>query len=143
VMAVTAIANLSKEVVDQTAYKLAERRYHFEDEELVERLIAVFGKPKVEKSVEIVGASNKLWTFSAAVQLRDHQTVFDLVKPLWQSVYPAAVKFRDISDLTDGPNRVAVLSDRRGTEQTDVNLLSRSAHIIEFAAKDDTYRRAA
>ena len=141
--AVIAIANASKLATDQTSFKLATKPYQFDDEQLVERLDSIFGTAHVQRRAEFVGASNKIWTFSAAVETEGRQTVFDLVKPTWQSLYPAVVKFTDLSDLPGAPKRVAVLADRVRTGPFDVNLLSRSAQIIEFGANDETYRRAA
>jgi hypothetical protein len=143
VIAAIAIANASKQAIDQTAAKLGDRSYNFDDNQLVDRLIAIFGEPKVHRKPDLLGASNRSWRFAAAVDAQGHQTVFDLVKPSFQSIMPAVAKFRDVSDLPDAPQRVAVLSDRKAFDAADYNLLSRSAKIIEFAAQDDTYRRAA
>jgi hypothetical protein len=143
VIAVIAIANASKQAIDQTAVRLGDQNYKFDDSELIDRLVAIFGEPKVRAKPELLGASNRSWRFAATVDAQGHQTVFDLVKPSFQSIMPAVAKFRDISDLTDAPQRVAVLSDRKAFDDADYNLLSRSAKIIDFAAQDDTYRRAA
>jgi hypothetical protein len=143
VVAVIALANASKQACDHAAFKLASRPYQFDDTELVERLTAIFGAPKVHQKAEFAGASNKIWKFAAAVEADGRQTVFDLVKPSWQSLYPAVVKFTDLSDLPSSPRRVAVLADRTHTTALDLNLLGRSAQIIDFSARDETYRRAA
>lgn len=143
VVAVIAVANASKQAADHTANNLAAKPYQFDDLQLIERLNSIFGAPQVHRKAEFLGASNKVWTFSAAVEIDGKQAVFDLVKPTWQSLYPAVVKFTDLSDLPDAPKRIAVLSDRTRTAPLDVNLLARSAQIIEFAARDETYRRAA
>jgi hypothetical protein len=142
-VAVVAIANLSKEVADRVAYRMSEKHYRFDDVQLVERLVSIFGALKVHRGAELLGASNKRWSFTASVEADGHQTIFDLVKPVWQSLLPTVAKFRDISDLPDSPPRVAVLADGGLVEQTDLNLLSRSARVIDFTARDETYRRAA
>lgn len=143
VIAVIAIANASKQALDQTALKIGDQDYRFDDDELIDRLVSIFGEPKVQRKPELLGASNRCWRFAASVDAQGHKTVFDLVKPSFQSIMPAVAKFRDISDLNDAPQRVAVLSDRKAFDAADYNLLSRSAKIIDFVAKDDIYRRAA
>jgi hypothetical protein len=141
--AVTLIANLSKEAADQTAQRLSENRYSFGEEQLVQRLASVFGINAVSTSVNLIGASTHRWQFHAAVLSDDHLTVFDLVKPSPQSIYPAVAKFSDIAELADGPQRVVVLADKEKTDLANINLLSRSAKIISLLATDTIYRSAA
>jgi hypothetical protein len=143
VTAVTVVANISKEAASQTAFRLAEKNYRFDDLQLVERLEKIFGKPRVLGKPELLGASNRRWTFSASVEHEGHRTVFDLVKPTWQSLLPSVAKFADISDLVDAPRRVAVLADKKHTNPADINLLSRAARVIDFSARDEAYQRAA
>lgn len=143
VTAVTIVANASKEAVDQTAYKVAERKNREEEEVLVARLNSIFGSKFVLPKYKLVGASNHEWDFNAAVVRDDHRSIFELVSPAAVSIYSTVTRFTDIADLKEHPDLVAVLSDRLKTNSSNINLLCRSANVIDLKADDETYRQAA
>ena len=143
--AVTIVSNISKAVVERTAFALEERRIVLSRDVFEERLAAAFGAKAIEHQVPILGASGKEWEIDAAVTEGGRvQKLFEFVTPRSASIAAAVMKFTDIRAAENAPNSVAVLSDRAKTEPALVSLLSRVAGAaIDAAATPKTYRDAA
>lgn len=141
--AVTAVANCSCEATTIVAYKLAENKNDDYLERLYDKLDHVFGRDRVERDVELAGASSTKWQVAAEVHgPTDHSYLFDFVSPHPNSIAAAVTKFGDIAELHNAPDRVAVVQDQKklGTRLT---VLARTANVIELDAPDGVYQKVA
>ena len=143
--AVTIISNISKQVVERTAFAMEERRIALSRDVFEERLSTAFGAKAIEHQVPIIGASGKEWHVDVGVTRAGRiEKVFEFVSPRPASIAAAVMKFSDIRAADDAPRSVAVLSDRVKTEPALVTLLSRVAGAaIDAAAGAEVYRAAA
>jgi hypothetical protein len=141
VAAVAAVANAAKNAVENTATQLASVEHADYRAHLWDKLEKAYGPQALTKKHKFRGSSD-VWEFDAAIQLRDHIALFELVAPNANAVNSAVTKFLDIRDLgAAAPNRVAVLTDMKSTPHLPV--LGRTARLIAVDASDDDYRRAA
>lgn len=141
VTAVIAVSNASKHAVEQTAYRLSDRRLNVEQNRLWARLDRLFGQKIVAREVTVRGAS-EAWTFDALVTGPHHMAAFDIVKPHGNSVTSAVAKFLDLKELGEkNYARVAVLTDK--PETPHLLLLGRTAKIINASDDDSLYEMAA
>ncbi len=141
--AVTAVANCSCEAATVVAYKLAENKNDDYLDRLYDKLDHVFGRDRVQKDVELAGASSTKWHLAAEVHGSSNRSyLFDFVSPHPNSIAAAVTKFGDIAELDDAPDRVAVVQDQKklGTRLT---VLARTASVIELDAPDATYQKIA
>lgn len=139
---VSAVANCSQRAVIETALIHEARKLDVDRNLLIERLQAAFGQKRVEKDVEIRGASTIKWDVTARVATSDSVVMlFDYAKPHKNSVSNTVAKFHDIARLSVPPRRIVTIRD---TVLMDcfVGLLSQSAHVIELAATPDEALRA-
>lgn len=141
VVAAIAVANASKEAVDQTAERLSEHRAADQRDKLWSRLEAAFPGAFVMREAAFQGASSS-WRFDAIIESGSHRSIFDLVSPHPASVHAAVSKFLDVKDLGfSAPNRVAVTLD--GEHTPHLPLLGRTAKIIQLSSAVDTFKAAA
>lgn len=139
---ITIVANCSHEAVAQSAFKLARKRDKAEEEQLYHRLVDVFGKPYVERNVEMRGASNHAWAVASLVRIHGHLAVFDSVVAYHSSVVNVATKMHDLARLEDPPARIAVTKDIKKLGDL-VGVVSQAANLIEFRSESSTYRKYA
>jgi hypothetical protein len=138
--AVIAVANCSKEAVDQTALKLADKKSTVARSVLFDRLADAFQAERVSFDVELVGASNHKWHVDATVVDNSRLTVFDFVKPHANSVYSAYAKFNDLNKLSSAPSNVAVVNSRKAMGD-NLRLLSQTSSVIEESANLESIRK--
>ena len=107
---------------------------------LVDRLIDVYGKSRVERDVEMVGMSGHVWPVAGRVQ--DGRIVaFDIATPFHSSVFSAHTKFSDLKLLGDSaPKGVVAVESRSDFKPDYITLLKQSASVIEISAANDNYR---
>jgi len=143
--AVIAIANVSKQAVERTAFAVAERRIAISRDVFEQRLVAAFGTSSIAHNISIIGASGKEWDVDVGITCDSHvERLFEFVTPRPASVAAAVMKFTDIRAIERAPRTAAVLSDRSHTEPPLVLLLSRVAGAaIDAAAAPEVYQRAA
>ena len=141
ISAVVAIANAAKTAVENTAVHLASIEHADYQAYLWDKLEKVYGAKTITKKHKIKGSSD-LWEFDAAVQLKEHLAVFELVVPNANAVNSAVTKFLDVRDLGESaPRRIAVLTNIKTTPHLPV--LGRTARIIPYDASDAEFREAA
>lgn len=138
--AIATIANSSQEAVSVTYLKLAEKKHRDDNEVLYDRLTHIFTPRFVAKDVPLLGASNTEWRVSSLVTVDNRRVAFEAVSKHPNSVVYAATKFGDLARLDDAPGRVAVVSKKQALG-TYLGVLSHSAKVIEYNAKDPVFER--
>jgi hypothetical protein len=140
--AVVAVANASAEAVRRTAMKVEEIRYATSRALFDERIEATFRGQTIIRQPEILGASGKLWEFSAGIEHHGNVIyLLDLVRPRPPAVYATITKFTDVRPVADRKG-AAVLADVDRTDPHLVSLLSRVVGIaLPASAPMDTWRR--
>lgn len=139
--AIVTVANCSQQAAALTAYKLAERKFSDDTDELYQRLVRVFPQRKVAKDVEIVGQSNTRWHVATLVT-GPRAVIFEPVSKHHSSVFAATTKFHDIAQAEEAPERVAVVR-RKEDFKTYLAVLSQAANVIERDVPDETIQRLA
>ena len=143
--AVITIYNVSKQVVERTAFTIEERRVAISRDVFEQRLVAAFGTGAISHNIPIIGASGKEWEVDVGITSDSRiERLFEFVTPRSTSIAAAVMKFTDIRAAENAPRTAAVLSDRSRTEATLVSLLSRVAGAaIDAADTPEVYQRAA
>ena len=130
----------------QLAHRLYERMVQRTEAEiagqLYDKLVHVFGSPKVVAEATVTGASSHKWRVSALVKLDGRDMAFQAVSNHHSSVYSSATMFHDLALLDRRPLAVAVVRNRREMGEY-VGILSQAANVIEADVPDDTIRRLA
>lgn len=135
---VGAIANCSQRAVVETALKHEARKVDTDRAVLLDRLQSAFGRPRVEKDVEVRGASSVEWEVTARVNSPDNVVaLFDYARPHKNSVTSVAVKFHDIARLERPPRRIVTVRDQVEMGSL-IGLLSQAASVVELASASDT-----
>lgn len=133
---VSAVANLSQRAVIETAVKHDMRKAELERATLLTRLDGAFGRRKVERDVEVRGASMIEWTVTARVASSNVVTLFDYARPHKNSVTSTVAKFHDIARIEVPPRRIVTIHG--SPEMTPfVGLLSQSANVIDLERTPD------
>jgi hypothetical protein len=140
---VGAVGNCSQRAVIETVITHEARKVDTDRTMLLERLEAVFGRPRVEKDVTIQGASTVEWEVTARVARDNVISIFDYARPHKNSVSSTVAKFHDIARLQIPPRRIVTVRDYAGMGNF-VGLLSQAADVIELEkTPDDILRRLA
>lgn len=116
----------SRRSVELTAEKLAEERDNSNKDRMHSLLRAAF-KDKAAFEVEFTGRSTKHWRFDAIVRDASHWVLFDMVTAHHVSINSSIVKFQDVMRLEDGPDSVAILTNKKAMDSADISLLSNAA----------------
>jgi hypothetical protein len=141
--AVAVVANCSLKAVGLAVTKLAQRRHEADDAFLYDKLIHIFGRPRVQKHADIVGSSNRGWRVSAIVHSDGRRAVFEMVRPAPASIYRHVAMFHDIARLDPPPARIAVVESFQRMGPDNLGLLGQAAHVIEQEAPDERFLAAA
>jgi hypothetical protein len=140
--AVIAVANGAKTAVENTAVHLATTEHADYRAYLWDRLQGAYGDAFSRAPVTYKGASAENWEFDAAVTVKGHLALFQVVTPNANSVNSAVTKFLDVGDLGENaPKRVSVVTNKDRTPRLLV--LGRTSRILSADATDEQYRLAA
>lgn len=108
---------------------------------LIDRLVQVFGRQKVEKGVTVLGESGHSWTVTGRVNLLGGM-LFDTATPAISSIVSAHTKFRDIQLVHGGAKGgVIALASPTKFAADYMSILKQSAEVIGIDDPEDTYRR--
>jgi hypothetical protein len=140
--AIKAVASASQEVAHKFANRVHRRQLADIKQVLVHRLERHFGKTAVDRDIEFQGASTTPWQIDARVSQGENIALFETVTPWFPSVASTLAKFGDIRLLDNAPSRNAVLSQREGFGSW-LTALSQNGNVIQAAADDSVYQRAA
>lgn len=137
------IADASRRAVQLVAERHADRLDRRLKIGLADRLKAVFGERQVDARPQFSGASAHAWPFDAAARIGERIVLFAAVTPSAVSVSSAYLKLDDVRRLPDAPRTVAVLTRPAAFREDQRLILGRTAKIVDAAASDDVFRRAA
>jgi len=130
----------------QLAHRLYERVVQRTEAEisgqLYDKLVHVFGSPRVVADATISGASSHKWRVSALVRLDGRDMAFEAVSNHHSSVYSSATMFHDIALLDRRPLAVAVVRNRSEMGEY-IGILAQAANVIEANAPEETIRKLA
>lgn len=140
--AIKAIAACSQEVAQRFAYRIFQRQRADIGGIVYDKLKRLYGEPALAKDFDFLGASQSHWRIDVAVQVDSQYALFDTVTPWAQSVAFTLAKFGDIRLLDNPPPRTAVLAAKTGYGSW-MTALAQNGSILQAAANDDAYRRAA
>ncbi len=138
--AVITVANASKECMDLTTLRLAEKRYNDAKARLYDRLERVFKRPNIERNVTIIGGSSREWEVAAVVHFGRHSTVFEPVNNKAVSIYRTVTAFHDIVRAPGHPQCVAVVRDKNELGDS-LGLLSQAGKVVNEDVSDASLRR--
>lgn len=140
--AIKAIAACSQEVAQRFAYRIFQRQKADVGELVYDKLKHLYGEPALAKDYDFLGASQSHWRIDVAVRVDGQVALFDTVTPWAQSVAFTLAKFGDIRLLENAPPRTAVLAAKTGYGSW-MTALAQTGSILQAAANDDAYRKAA
>ncbi len=140
--AITTVANCSLEAVTLAAFKLAEKARTDASDRLIQRLETVFGQQRVVRDKKIVGASNHEWQFAASVNYQGQENIFEYATRNPTSIASVTMKMGDVALLENAPRRIVVVHSKEELG-TYLNVLSRTAHVIDENLEVDQIRKIA
>jgi hypothetical protein len=141
-VAIITMANLVKEVVDETIERSIGAKASEMDQMLWQKLGDAFGGTVVQRRVQLAGESHMTHQFTAAVQSEQGLVVFDNFSAQGNSINSVYVKMADLGRTDTPPKRFAVTSNcsQLGSR---LNLISTVAQVMEISADSSAFRRMA
>ena len=136
--AIVAIANLVKEVVDETLEKSFAEKTRAMAEVFHEKVERAFPKASRDYHATVIGQSSTPYTVDALVTVDGRRLAFDLFTKDGNSVNSAFVALSDIARLEDGPRPVGVTSSLKAIGPK-LNLINSVATVIEVGASEEAY----
>lgn len=136
------IASASARMAHKIMAKVGNRGEAEISDHLYERLKVVFGAPRVERAIKIVGPSTKEWEADAIVHLDGRQAVFQAVPNHHASIYSTSAMFHDLALKEHPPVTISVVRNKSELGAF-LGILSQAGHVIEEGQADQTYERAA
>lgn len=137
--AIRIVSSASCKAAMMVENSINEQRERNDRDLMIDKMIEYFGKDKVERDIEIKGASQHPWHFLGRVR-GDHPLVFDCVTPYAASISAAHTKFDDISRIPDRPNRAVGLHDPAAFKEPQIRLLQRVAPTIPINSSRAEYQ---
>ena len=141
--AVKVVAAASQRAAILTEAHISEQAKRNDKEILVQKLVSVFGRAKVDEEVDIVGASGHTWQIAGVV--RDSRVIaFDCATPAAPSIYSTHAKFADIRRLEDNTGGVITVPQMQAFKSDYLSLLRQVANdVIEIDAPNASYEKIA
>ena len=140
--AIKAVSPCSQEDAIKIPPRLFQRQRADVGDLVFSKLERLYGERAVTKDYDFLGASQSHWHIDVAVVQDEQVALFDTVTPWAQSVAFTLAKFGDIRLLDSPPSRTAVLAAKSGYGSW-MTALAQNGSILEAAANDDAYKRAA
>ena len=134
--AIIAMANLVKEVVDETIERSVKQKANLIDLELWEKLGVAFSGFTIEKKAHLIGESTASYEFTAVVQLERATVAFDTFSAQGGSVNSVYVKMSDISRRETGPKGIAITRSIADVGPK-LNLITSVARVAEIQISTD------
>jgi hypothetical protein len=134
--AIVAMANLMKEVVDETVLRSIEQTAQPIDLELWDKLDRAFEGFRVERKAHLAGESTAKHEFSAIVQMERSLIAFDTFTRQGNSINSVYVKMSDIARVDTPPKGIAVTT-RRSEVGPKLHLITSVAQVIEISIEKD------
>lgn len=140
--AIVAMANLMKEVVDETIHRSINQKARQIDLELWDKLERTFGGQAVERRAHLLGESTASHEFSAVLKTDRGLIAFDAFSAQGNSVNSVYVKMADIGRCEAPPKGIAV-TKRMSDIGPKLNLINSVAQVIEIGIEQDDLQRLA
>lgn len=140
--ALVAIANLSREVLDETAERLAKAKKRALRDELFNHLDLAFPTAKIAHDATVHGNSTASYNVAAIVKNDGRETIFDVFTRDAISIAAEFTKLSDLYRLDNAPRLVAVTREPEKVGPK-LQLIASVAPIISVDVELDLYRRLA
>jgi hypothetical protein len=140
--AIISMANLVKEVVDETIEHSLQAKHNNEIDQLFERLDAAFPKAHIEKRAQLSGSSTAVHEFAALVETSNGLLAFDVFNKSGPSLNAAFTKLSDVYRLENGPKPVGVTTNLAEVGPK-LSLITSVASVIEVGFSIERYTRLA
>jgi hypothetical protein len=141
-VAIITMANLVKEVVDETVARSIGAKANEMDHLLWEKLGEAFGGKLVQRRALLIGESNMTHQVTAAVQSEQGLVVFDNFSAQGNSINSVYVKMADLGRIEVPPKRFAVTTNRSELG-SKLNLITAVAQVMEISVNSDSFRKMA
>lgn len=138
--AIIAMANLMKEVVDETIQRSINQKAPQIDHALWDKLETTFRGFEVKRHAQLSGESTAVHDFSALLRTERGLVVFDTFNAHSNSINAVYIKMADIGRMTAPPRGIAV-TKRRQDIGPKLNLISTVAEVVEIDVKADVLER--
>ncbi len=141
--AIVCVANASAQASADAVRHAVEAQSRSQSDAVYERIIDVFGKRTVSRSIEVRGRRLS-WSANNVVFLRDtRRAVFE---PMTKNANSISSKYLMFSDLRDSEVSIyslnAVVEDKRNLG-AKAQMVGELAHIIDLNSPDDAFKRCA
>ncbi len=140
--AIVAMANLMKEVVDETIHRSINQKARQIDLELWDKLERAFAGCLVEKRAHLSGESTATHEFSAVLTTEKGLVAFDTFSPQGNSINSIYVKMADIGRNEVPPKGIAV-TQRMSNIGPKLNLITSVAQVVEIGIETADLQRLA
>jgi hypothetical protein len=140
--AIVTMANLIKEVVDETILRSIIQNSNRIDEELWDKLDRAFSGLPVQHKVALAGESTAMHEFSAVVTTEKGLLAFDTFTAQGNSINSIYLKMADVG-RGDAPPKTVAVTTRRSDVGPKLNLITSVAQVIEISVNPDELRRMA
>ncbi len=140
--AIIAMANLMKEVVDETIQRSISHKAKQIDLELWDKLERTFAGFEMQRRAHILGDSTAEHEFTALLKTERGLVLFDTFSAQGNSINSVYVKMSDIRRAEEAPRGIAVT--RRISEiGPKLNLITSVSQVVEVGIQTDALRRLA
>lgn len=140
--AIVAMANLMKEVVDETVSRSIMQKARQIEHELWEKLEKTFSGYEVERRAHLPGESTAIHEFSALLKTETGLVVFDTFNAHGTSINSVYVKMSDIGRSETPPKGIAVTKRMSGIGPK-LNLITSVAQVVEIDIQTQDLQRLA
>lgn len=140
--ALVAVANLAKEVLDETNDRLVKTKRKALREDLFRRLDQAFPTASIDRDVTVHGSSTAAYDVAAVVKVDGEETIFDVFTRDPISIAAEFTKLSDLFRRDDSPRLVAVTREPEKVGPK-LQLIASVAPIISVDVGLDQYRRLA
>lgn len=140
--AIVAMANLMKEVVDETIHRSINQKARQIDLELWDKLDMAFGGGHVERRAHLSGESTATHEFTAVLRTEKGLVAFDTFTAQGNSINSIYVKMADIGRGDLPPKGIAV-TKRMSDIGPKLNLITSVAQVVEIGIEPGELQRLA
>lgn len=140
--AIIAMANLMKEVVDETIRRSINQKARQIDLELWDKLERAFAGYHVERRAHLAGESTAMHEFSALLKTEKGLVAFDTFSSQGNSINSVYVKMADIGRSEPAPKGIAV-TKRMADIGPKLNLITSVAQVVEIDIQAQDLQRLA
>lgn len=141
--AAAAVGNASAGAVARAVMKAAEHKEHARNNMVFDIVSDIFGRPNVDRAIEIAGRDFSSWPAHNVVSFRDgHKAVFEFVGGHTNSIANKYLMFSDLGKVETPPSLISVVNsiDNLGSKGA---MLSDVSNVLELKSAKSLYERYA